>query len=135
MTQWTATQAGRPQRSELIGTIDPNDFSWVEILGSREQNLGTILSRLQQFERTPQRSRTGEEQERVLGSEDLPLRAVWWCGSLGDESRCQRRPSRLMTGSAAAAGLGVEVFMELHQIPPMRIVGMLPIGPETRTTA
>jgi hypothetical protein len=49
-----------------LGTIDPNDFSWVEILGSQVQNRSTILSRLQQFERTRPRSRAGEAQERIL---------------------------------------------------------------------
>ena len=56
-------------------------------------------------------------------------------GALGDKSRRQSRPSRLVTGPAATPGLGVEILMELHQIPPMRIVGIPPLGPETRTMA
>src|SRR5688572_17190717 len=55
--------------------------------------------------------------------------------SLRDETRRQCRPSSLMAGSAAAPGLGVEVLIELHQVPPMRIVRVAPIGPETRTMA
>jgi hypothetical protein len=49
-----------------LGTIDPTDFTWVQILGSQVQNRSTVLYRLQEFERTRERSRAGEAQERVL---------------------------------------------------------------------
>lgn len=53
-----------------LGTVDPNTFDWVQILGSEVRNRGTILFRLQEFERTRERSRAKEEQERVLDSSE-----------------------------------------------------------------
>jgi|SoiMethySBSTD1v2_1073268.scaffolds.fasta_scaffold00083_40 hypothetical protein len=51
-----------------LGTIDPTDFSWVEILGSQVHNRSTVLSRLQQFEAIRQRSRASEQEERCLAN-------------------------------------------------------------------
>ena len=51
-----------------LGTIDPNDFSWVEILGSQVQNRNTVMSRFIEFEAKRDRSRAKEEQQRSLDS-------------------------------------------------------------------
>ena len=52
-----------------LGTIDPTDFSWVEILGSQVHNRSTILSRLEEFQpKHGLRSRASDREERVLDS-------------------------------------------------------------------
>jgi hypothetical protein len=55
--------------------------------------------------------------------------------SLGDETRCQRRPSRLMARAAPAPRLRVEVLVEEHQVTPVRIVGIPALGSQARTMA
>src|SRR5438128_5805693 len=41
---------------------------------------------------------------------------------LFDEIRDESRPSRLMRGAEAFAGVAVEVFVEEHEVAPVRIV-------------
>ena len=50
--------------------------------------------------------------------------------------RHQRRPAGLVAGADAAAGVAVEVFVEQHQVAPVRIVGVAAVvavaGPAAR---
>ncbi len=49
-----------------LGTVDPSDFSWVEILGRQAPSRNIIASRMKQFVRDGKRPRAGEKQEAFL---------------------------------------------------------------------
>jgi len=49
-----------------MGTVDPTDFSWVEILGSKYPSRNLSKSRFEQFKRKGKRPRAGPKQEALL---------------------------------------------------------------------
>ena len=69
----------------------------------------------------PQRQ-TGE---RLISATPSPLRAFL---HFLQEARHQRRPPRLVARPATSPGIAVEILVEQHQIPPVRI-GRIPLVP------